>query len=78
MDVNCPLIDTVDPTMLLTNIASPEPLSAASPGTIPVVELTVNCVLPLVISPVKFIDNGVPPGVLATADTCVPVLNAAG
>ena len=51
--------------MLFTNIASPEPLSAASPCTIPDVELTVNCVAPLVISLVKLTGRAVPPGVLA-------------
>ena len=76
-DVNCPLILIVVPAILLTKIASPLPLSAASPTTIPVVLETSISVLPILISFTKFSPNALPSGVLAIAVTCVPVGNAA-
>ena len=75
--VNAPLILIVVPATVLTKIASPLPLSAAWPATIPVVLETWMSVFPIEISCVKFSANAVPPGVLEIAVTCVPVGNAA-
>ena len=58
--VNEPLILTVVPAILLTKIASPLPLSAASPTTIPVVLATSIFVLPILISFTKFSPNALP------------------
>ena len=74
--VNAPLIVTVLPTTVLTKIASPSPLFAANPGTIPDVLPTVKLVLPGLMSLDNCIANAFPSGVLVIPVTCVPTGNA--